>query len=253
MLLVIDVGNTDAVFGFFEGENLLHQVRILSKTNESDVFFEYRLKMSMLEKGLSTAAVNRILISSVVPSLTGVIKTMVGHVFGLEPILMHPFIYEGISYNIDDPSEIGSDLVANAVYAFHQYKRNCVIVDFGTALTFTTVTAAGKVLGVAIVPGLKTAIKALFSNTAQLPEVPLDFPKTAIGTNTVSAIQAGIIFGYEGLVKNMLVRIKQELGGDCIAIATGGLSSIIPTLKNEFEEVNINLTLQGLRIIAEGY
>ena len=188
MLLVIDVGNTDAVFGFFEGENLLHQVRILSKTNESDVFFEYRLKMSMLEKGLSTAAVNRILISSVVPSLTGVIKTMVGHVFGLEPILMHPFIYEGISYNIDDPSEIGSDLVANAVYAFHQYKKNCVIVDFGTALTFTTVTATGKVLGVAIVPGLKTAIKALFSNTAQLPEVPLDFPKTAIGTDTVSAI-----------------------------------------------------------------
>lgn len=250
MLLVIDIGNTDTVFGFFEDEKLQFQTRILSKTDETDVFFEYKLKAFMFENSISTSAIKKAIISSVVPDLTVFLKTVVTNIFYVEPLLMHPFIYKGLTYAIDNPSEIGSDLIANAVYAFHQYKRNCIIVDFGTALTFTTVSAEGKVLGVSIVPGLKTAIKALFSNTAQLPEVPLALPDSAIGRNTITAIQAGIIFGYEGLVQNMISRIRAELGGDCIAIATGGLSSIISTLQDEFEEVNILLTMQGLRIIA---
>jgi type III pantothenate kinase len=251
MLLVVDIGNTDTVFGFFEGEKLQFQTRILSKKDETDVFFEYKLKAFMFENSISTAGIKKAIISSVVPDLTVFLKNVVSNIFYIEPLIMQPYIYKGLTYAIDNPSEIGSDLVANAVYAFHHYKQNCIIVDFGTALTFTTVSAEGMVLGVSIVPGLKTAIKALFSNTAQLPEVPLALPDSAIGKNTITAIQAGIIFGYEGLVKNMIARIRAELGGNCIAIATGGLASIISTLKDDFEEVNILLTMQGLRIIAE--
>jgi type III pantothenate kinase len=118
-------------------------------------------------------------------------------------------------------------------------------------LTFTTVSKDRKILGVAILPGLVTAVKALFANTAQLPEVPLVLPSSAIGKNTTEAIQAGILLGYEGLVKSLLLRIRTELDGDCIAIATGGLSSIIETLKDEFMEIDRTLTLDGLRIIGE--
>jgi type III pantothenate kinase len=113
------------------------------------------------------------------------------------------------------------------------------------------VSEDGKVLGVSIAPGLRTAVKALFSNTAQLPEVPLELPHSVLGKNSVHAIQSGILWGYEGLVKNMIHKIRAELGGDCIAIATGGLSSIISTLNGEFVEVNRELTLEGLRIIGE--
>lgn len=250
MTIVVDIGNTDTVFGFFENQKLITHLRIPSKTDEGSVFFEYRLKMFLLEQNIVTTDPN-ILVSSVVPDLTLAIAQAIENTFGKTPKILHPFSYKGLSYAIDDPAEIGSDLVANAVYAFGTYRQNCIVVDFGTALTFTTVSAEGKVLGVAIVPGLKTAIKALFSNTAQLPEVPLQLPQSSIGTNTVTAIQSGILFGYEGLVRNMIARISAEVPEGCIAIATGGLSSIITTLKDAFVEINVTLTMQGLRMIAE--
>ena len=183
--------------------------------------------------------------------MTGIFKEMSQNLFNIEAIVVNAHIFPKISISIDNPNEIGSDLVANAVAAFTKYHRNCVVVDFGTALTFTVVSGEGKILGVSIAPGLRTAVKALFSNTAQLPDVPLKLPESAIGKNTVHAIQAGILWGYEGLVRSMISKIRAELGGDCIAIATGGLSSILTTLEGEFIEVNRELTLNGLRIIGE--
>jgi type III pantothenate kinase len=133
-----------------------------------------------------------------------------------------------------------------------RFKSNCIVVDFGTALTFTTVDAKGKILGVAIVPGLKTAIRSLSQNTAKLFDVPLEMPGSVLGKNTVHAIQAGILIGYEGLVSSMIARIKSELSDpDCATIATGGLSSIITSLKHQFTEVDANLTLNGLRLVSE--
>jgi type III pantothenate kinase len=253
MLLAIDIGNTDATIGFFEEKNLLHQFRILSLTDENQVYFEYRLRNFLLENNLKTAQINKVVLSSVVPLLTNVFKTMIEGVFGIEPIIVNANIFPKIKVSIDNPNEIGSDLVANAVAAFTKYHRNCVVVDFGTALTFTTVSAEGKILGVAIAPGLRTAVKALFKNTAQLPDVPLKLPISVIGKNTVHAIQAGILWGYEGLVRSMISKIREELNGDCVAIATGGLSSILTTLEGEFIEVNRELTLEGLRIIGDFY
>ena len=124
-------------------------------------------------------------------------------------------------------------------------------MDFGTALTFTTVRASGHVVGVAIAPGLKTAIRALFQHTARLPEVPLRMPTTALGTTTVGAIQAGILFGYEGLVRGMVARIRAELDGDCLAVATGGLAAIITPLRDTFHAIDPHLTLDGLRLVGE--
>ena len=156
-----------------------------------------------------------------------------------------------LKVDIDDPTEIGNDLYSNAIAAYTKYKANCVIVDFGTALTFTVVSKDAEIAGVAIAPGLKTATKALFANTAQLPSVPLQMPHSVLGKNSIHAIQAGIMFGYEGLVRSMIQRIRSEMGGECIAIATGGLSSILTSLKDDFTEINIDLTIQGLKIVGE--
>jgi type III pantothenate kinase len=164
---------------------------------------------------------------------------------------MRPKLYETLDIQVIVPDEIGSDLVANAVYAHENYKSNVLIVDFGTALTFTLVNATGKMEGVSIAPGLKTAVKSLFSQTAQLPEVPLEMPEFNLGTDTVSAIQAGILWGYVGMVKEMISRVKEDKKGDLKVVATGGLSSILTPLASYFDEVNKLITLEGLRLIAE--
>ncbi len=251
MLLAVDTGNTDTVFGLFEGANRRHAWRTRSLPHETAAHYEGWLRLQFLEAGLGLDTIQTIVLGSVVPDLTDVLRGMLTALLGREPIMVGPEIYPGLEIAIDHPYEIGADLIANAVAAHARYPQNCVVVDFGTALTFTTVAASGQIMGVAILPGLKTAVRALFANTAQLPEVPLEMPASAIGKNTAHAIQAGILLGYEGLVKSMIRRIREELGGDCVALATGGLSSVINTLEGEFVEIDRGLTLDGLRLIGE--
>ena len=135
--------------------------------------------------------------------------------------------------------------------AYNRYQKPVIVVDFGTALTFTAVDSSGEVLGVNIVPGLQTAIKALFMNTSKLPEVELKLPESALGKNTIHAIQAGVLYGYTGLVKGMLEAIQVETGLSFRVVATGGLSSILTTFEGTFDAVDRNLTLDGLRLITE--
>jgi type III pantothenate kinase len=176
---------------------------------------------------------------------------MIRTLFGIEPISLGPKIYQQLPIEVLNPYEIGSDLVANAMGAFIKFKQTCIVVDFGTALTFTTVSEQGKILGVSIVPGLRTALRALTQNAAKLFDVPLEIPKSALGTSTVTAIQSGIVIGYEGLVRKMVSAIREELKTDCPAIATGGLSFVIAPLKDFFYAIDPTLTLDGLRFIAE--
>jgi len=251
MLLAVDVGNTDTVFGLYQAGTWDHIWRMRSLVQESEAHYESQLRLHFLEAALWFGDVETVVLCSVVPAMTPIIQKMLRSLFDEEIIVVGPDIYPDLDIAIDHPHEIGADLIANAVAVMSRYKQNCVVVDFGTALTFTTVSKEGKILGVAILPGLVTAVKALFANTAQLPEVPLKLPASAIGKNTTEAIQAGILLGYEGLVKSLILRIRTELGGDCIAVATGGLSSIIETLKDEFVEIDRKLTLDGLRIIGE--
>lgn len=252
MFLAIDIGNTDIMVGINHQNEWVHLWRLPSTIDRPELFYGIRMREHFFEAGIKPEAVDKIVLSSVVPDLTDKIVRVVTTLFKINPIILGPELYSKLPLEVLNPYEIGSDLVANALAAYLKCKRNCIVVDFGTALTFTTISDKGKILGVAIAPGLKTAIKSLSQNTAKLFDVPLELPTSALGKNTVHAIQAGILLGYEGLVVSMIHRIRHELSdANCATIATGGLSSIIPTLKFHFTEIDKNLTLNGLKIIGE--
>ncbi len=253
MLLAIDAGNTDVVFGLHSQENWQYQWRISSQKNYNLEQFHKKLYDYLFEADIQPQSIDRMILSSVVPDLNPVLISLCQTLFNQAPIVLGPTTYTSLDLAINHPDEIGADLVANAVAAWNMYEDYCIVVDFGTALTFTTIAPKAKVLGVTIAPGLKTAMGALFSNTAQLMEVPLEIPKTAIGKDTVHALQSGILLGYVGLVESLLNRIQAEVGHRCRIIATGGLSSVLTPLHHKFDRVDRSLTLEGLRIIAEKY
>jgi type III pantothenate kinase len=253
MLLAIDIGNSDAVFGIHNGEKWIHQFRIESGYSKLSSDYDARIRMMFLENNLKISDIHQAIISSVVPLLTQPIIEMVVNLFGIEPIIVGPSLYPKLPLTILRPQEIGTDLVCNALYGFSKYKNDVIIVDFGTALTFTTVSKTGEILGVSIAPGLQTAVKSLFSNTAQLPEVPLEVPDSVIGKNTVHAIQAGVLWGYIGMVEKMLEKIEAEMGTKCKVIATGGLSSKLTQLHNLFDEIDVNITLNGMKLMVDKY
>lgn len=252
MLLAIDIGNSDITVGLYQQNQWSNLWRLTSAASRPELFYGIKLREHFFEAGIKTDSIQQIVISSVVPDLTDKIINVITTLFEKTPIVLGPSLYAKLPIEVLNPYEIGSDLVANALAAYVRFKQNCIVVDFGTALTFTTISKKGKILGVAIAPGLKTAIKSLSQNTAKLFDVPLELPQSALGKSTVHAIQAGILLGYEGLVSSMLQRIKNELADDnCATLATGGLSSIISTLKKQFTAVDQNLTLNGLRIVTE--
>ncbi len=252
MLLAIDVGNSDVVLGLGEKEAWQHTWRLKTLPNEPAMAYEMKVRQHFLEAAVSLSRVGQVVLSSVVPPLTEKLVEVITKLFGKPPVVVGPDVYPLLQVRIDRPHEIGADLVANAVAAYHTYRANCIVVDFGTALTFTTVSGQGHLLGVAIAPGLRTAIKALSQNTAKLPDVPLEMPVSAIGKNTIHAMQAGVLLGYMGLVESLIAHIRQELGDPgCIAVATGGLSSVITPLQRLFHTIRPALTLDGLRIIGQ--
>jgi type III pantothenate kinase len=252
MILAVDIGNSDITLGLSKDSKWLYIWRIASTSNQPELYYGIKLREYFFEAGLKTEEVRKVVISSVVPGLTNTIISVVTTLFERKPIVLGPDVYQSLPIEVLNPYEIGSDLVSNALAAYTKFKGQCIIVDFGTALTFTTVGQNGKILGVAIAPGLKTAIRSLSQNTAKLFDVPLEFPTSVLGKNTVHAIQAGILLGYDGLVRSMLERIKNELGDQAIpSIVTGGLSSVIVPLHNSFTAVEPHLTLDGLKIVGE--
>ena len=248
MTVAIDIGNTNIVIGIYKNKKWVTG-RIETHPKRLPAFYESELSKLFTEAQISSEAIRQVVLSSVVPTLIPVFKELVVSFFGQEPVVVNARIFPELHLQIDRPEEIGTDLVANAIAAVEKYDKNCIIVDFGTALTFTTVRNR-HILGVSIAPGIKTAINALATGTAQLPEVPLEIPKSAIGKNTVHAIQAGILYGYTGMVKHLLKVIQAELNDHFTIVATGGLSKVLHTLKEEFDYIDRNLTLDGLRIIG---
>jgi len=253
MLVAIDIGNSDITLGVSKDQTWSAVWRIPSEPELSQLFYSHKILDEFFENGISRDEVSSVVISSVVPELTGKIENAASTLFTAEVIVVGPSVYGSLPLRILNPYEIGSDLVCNALAAFTLLKGSCIVVDFGTALTFTTISDKGEILGVSIAPGLKTAIRSLSQNTAKLFDVPLEIPDSVLGRGTVQAIQAGVLIGYEGMVKHMLQRLKTELNNPGIPIiATGGLSSIIPALKEEFTQINPTLTLDGLRIVGKG-
>ncbi|HZY81073.1 MAG TPA: type III pantothenate kinase [Cyclobacteriaceae bacterium] len=251
MILVFDIGNSDITMGLWDGTQWKHTWRIPSRTHQPELFYGVKIRDYFFEAGIPVSSVTKLVLSSVVPGLTEKIQKVIRTLFEKELILLGPTVYEQLPIEVLNPYEIGSDLVANAMGAYMKLKRSCIVADFGTALTFTTVSDSGKILGVSIVPGLRTAIKALSQNTAKLFDVPLEMPVSALGKSTITAIQSGLVIGYDGLVRSMVAAIRKELNDDCPAIATGGLSFVITSLKGFFHSIEPNLTLDGLREIAE--
>nr|MBC7244832.1 type III pantothenate kinase [Chloroflexota bacterium] len=251
MLLCIDIGNTHITLGAWDKDKCLGHWRVRTVRDQTSDEYAILLKSLLREGGCKWTAINRVAIASVVPPLTIVFSELFRYYWGIEPLIVGPGVRTGLRIRIDNPVELGADLVADAVAAYHRLRNACIVVNFGTATTFSAVSKTGDFLGVAIAPGLELAAEALASFTAQLPRVALVPPPAAIGKNTVHSMQSGLIFGYVGLVKELLQRIRAELGGQAVVIATGGLSSTLAPLIEDIDIVDPLLTLEGLRLISE--
>jgi type III pantothenate kinase len=252
MLLVIDIGNTNIVFGVVENSEWRNHWRI--QTDPLKMADEYWVIFSSLlnEGNIGTGEIDHVIISSVVPSLMYPFREMLAKLLPEGNIIqVGPEIYPKLPVKILNPFEIGTDLVANAVAAFKKYGKLTTIIDFGTALTFTTIGKNAEIRGVAIAPGLLTAVSALAGKTAQLPQIHLTPPPSVLGENTVQAIQAGVVLGFSGLVDSIIDRITAELGEPVTVVATGGLSSIIAPLTKSISKIEPMLTLYGLKYIHD--
>jgi len=245
MLFVIDAGNTNIVGGVYDAGRLVDTLRIRTVQGKTEDEYGVVVRSILQDRGIDLSAITRVIVSSVVPQLTAAMTKMSRHLFGVEPVLVGPAVYDRLPVNVVAANEIGSDLVADAVAAWSRFGGACLVVDFGTALTFTAIDANGSIIGVSIAPGLGTAAGSLSSATAQLPVVPLEAPASAMGRNTVEAIQAGVVLGYTGLVEYLVGRIRGELGGAKV-VATGGLCRVVSELTDVFDAIDPELTLNGL-------
>jgi type III pantothenate kinase len=203
------------------------------------------------EHGVNPASISRVVVSSVVPALTYTFRQAIQRFTDAPVLTVTPYVKLNVTIDTPHPDEVGADLIANACAAYARYHKNCIIVDFGTALTFTAVTREGRFLGAAFAPGLNTAMRALSGGTAQLPQVSLEPPPKAIGENTIHALQSGIVIGYTGLAEKLITQMDAELGGNTAVIATGGLSDALSERIPQIHEVDPWLTLSGLKLIAD--
>lgn len=251
MFLVVDVGNTNIVLGIYRGKELLHHFRI--STNRQATVDEYGVLIHNLFDmvGIRGSEMEGVIISSVVPPLMHVLEELCEKYLHHKPLVVGPGIKTGLNLRYENPREVGADRIVNAVAAIEKYGGPLVVVDFGTATTFDCIDAAGNYLGGAIVPGIGISTEALYQRASKLPRIELEKPKKVIGRNTVNAMQAGIIFGYAGQVDGIVERIAREMGAKPKVIATGGLAELIASETRTIEEVNSQLTLEGLRIIYE--
>jgi len=245
--VVVDIGNSNLVVGIHNGDSWEHMWRMPTvKTDGAAVFYNLEIRTRILDSGFDINSVSGIILSTVVPYLRAIVKDVLRVHFEKPVLLVGPELYKQLNYKVPRPYEIGTDIVANAYCAHKKYGAPCIVVDFGTALTFTTVGSNGSIDGVAIAPGIKTAMKALSSNTAQLPEIPLELPESVLGLNTTHAMQAGILWGYVGVVRQLLYKIRNEVGADYKALATGGLSFVMSEMEGMFELIDRELTMSGL-------
>ncbi len=251
MNLVIDIGNSNVVAGLQNNGNWVHIWRF--KTDKQATALDYGIKFLnvLWEAGIKTEAIKLKILSTVVPELKDEFIKMLNNLNDSQLLILDKSIFPSLNLNIPVPDEIGTDLVANALAVHNIYKTCAIIVDFGTALTFTLVDKSGNILGVNIAPGLKTAMNALGDKTSQLDIVPLTLPDNPLGTNTETAIQNGVLLGYTGLISYMITKIKEVYGNDFKVIATGGL---VHVLKHKLPEIDIiapNLTLDGLALLSK--
>jgi len=254
MLLVVDVGNTQTHFGLFgedSGEVAEHWRFATVRESTSDELGS-RLANLLELRGLSFGEIDDSIVSSTVPQLSEQWTQMARRYLGHEMLVVGPSIRTGMPIRYDNPHEVGADRLANAVAAYDKVHSTCVVVDFGTAITYDIVSEAGEYLGGIITPGAEISIDALYDRAAKLPKVELAPPRALIGKNTVDAIRSGIVYGFAGQVEGIVRRLRAELGSTTCVIATGGLARVlVPFIRETIDEVDDLLTLTGLRLIWE--
>ncbi len=253
-LLVVDVGNTQTHFGVFAtgGTEVEQHWRFATVRESTRDEVGAALSNLLALRGLRFSDITHSIVSSTVPQLSDQWTEMAQLYLGHEMLVVGPSIRTGMPIRIDNPHEVGADRLVNSVAAYERVKSTCVVVDFGTAITYDAVSAAGEYLGGIITPGAEISIDALYERAAKLPKVELAAPRSLIGKSTVDAIRSGIVYGFAGQVEGIVRRLRVELGAGTIVIATGGLAgALVPFIHETIDEVDDMLTLTGLRLIYE--
>lgn len=252
MLLVIDVGNTNIVMGVYDGEKLNAHWRIRTERNTTEDEFNVLAAGLFARGALDFRQIKKTAISSVVPPMVNILDTFVRKYLGHAPHWINAKSYPGMPILYGNPNEVGADRIVNAVAAYQRYKTELIVIDFGTATTFDVITRKGEYLGGAISPGIGISAEALFARSSKLPRVEIfKAPVSVVGKDTIGSMQSGIIFGYAGLVDGMVQRIRAERNTQSKVIATGGLAPLIQNVSTTIEAVEPDLTLEGLKIIAD--
>lgn len=255
MILLVDVGNTNIVLGVYKGLENIASWRISTDSKKTSDEYGIQVMQLFMQSELNPKEVEGIIISSVVPNIMHSLENMIKKSFGINPLVVGPGIKTGINIKYDNPKEVGADRIVNAVAAHYIYKRDMILIDFGTATTFCALRENGNYMGGCIVPGVKISSDALFERAAKLPRVELEVPNNIICKNTITSMQAGILYGYIGQVEYIVKKIKKEMiefgSEEPLVIATGGLANLIAKETDVIDKVDSSLTLEGLRIIYE--
>ena len=255
MLLAIDVGNTNIVLGVFDGNSLVRSWRLHTVRERTSDELGLLVDALFAHDKIDRSKIQGIILASVVPPLTTTTRAMVERYFGVKALTIEPGLDTGMPILYDNPAEVGADRIVNGVGAFERFgraaRRPLVVLDFGTATTLDAITAKGEYLGGAICPGVQISADALFQRAARLPRIDVRKPTQVIGRTTVGAMEAGLFYGYVGMVEGLVRRMSDELGGNALCIATGGLAEVIAPETAVIHHVDPDLTLHGLKIVWE--
>lgn len=251
MLLVVEVGNTNTKIGVFDGARLLVSWRLTSRREQTADEYGVFIETLLRTRGIGPQDIQGVAISNVVPPVEQTLRWMSEKYFGIDPFSVEPGADCGLTLAVDNPREVGADRVVKSVAARALYGAPLIVIDFGTATTFDCVNTRGEFIGGAIAPGLATSVDALLSRAARLYRVELVRPPAAIGRNTITNIQSGVVHGYAGLVDGLVERMKREMDGAPRVVGTGGHAALIAEATRSIEIVNPDLTLEGLRMLYE--
>lgn len=249
MILVLDAGNTSIVLGVYDQDQLMYHWRMETLRHKTEDEYGMQIKAFLQDVELSFASINGIILSSVVPPIISTLERMCEKYFQEKPMIVGPGVKTGLNIKYDNPREVGADRIVNAVAAIHEYNSPLIVVDFGTANTFCYINEKQQYMGGAIAPGINISTEALYARAAKLPRIELTTPEQVVGKNTISAMQAGIVYGYVGQVEGIVARMKKTSKEQPTVIATGGLSSLIASETTIIDHVDPLLTLKGLHLI----